>query len=409
MAQHIAGRAEERHPEVALGAEGPQVGVVGEHPAHIGGVEADLAGADLLAGRALEGILDVTDQAITGPEGQGPDPAVIGADTLGHEGVAHLEPLGQVPDERREEIGRGDRRRPFRHRPQLGLRPGALLHLLPGPLVQPGVLDGDGRLGREQLQHPDPPLGEGVGGEPVLHVEHADHGPLAQHRSAEQGAGACAHDVGVVGRPLVHRGVGDHHRLAGPAHELHHAARQVLAPFQGHPGLGLHRDQVWRPRHSHVGPAVALQQEHAAIRPGRLQRHIHHPFQQPLQVHDPGDGLSRIHDAGHVQGVFQRASGLEHLPQGRGGQRRFQALQRRVTPLHLSDLGRGTPLAVAIPGLGQEDQRHLGLAPPQPELSVALVDQGPVPGRGLGPRRCQCRLVQLHRVADALLRPGPLG
>ncbi len=103
MAENAAVGVEQRHSEVADGAERLEALVVGvqlEHP--VGDVRQPAVVDHRLAGRVGDVVLEVAEEAIADPEGERPQ-AVLPFEILGHPGALLVDGAGQVPDELVEE------------------------------------------------------------------------------------------------------------------------------------------------------------------------------------------------------------------------------------------------------------------------------------------------------------------
>ena len=181
----------------------------------------------------------------------------------------------------------------------LGLEPiPELCHLR----EQPGVLDGDGRVRREDLDDLEPLGRERSRRQVVLQVEHPDQAPLVQHRRAQHRPRLGRLDVGIARVLAVAAGVLEHDAFAGAPNVVDHPLRQL--PELGQPRGAVQLDARCCRRAVRLHPrfAVALEHERPLLGAGVLQRELEQRAEQTLELDLSRDGPRCLHDARQVQG-----------------------------------------------------------------------------------------------------------
>jgi hypothetical protein len=277
--------------------------------------------------------------------------------------------------QRRVQLVRGDVQ-------ELVARPHRLAPFPAGPPRRPAarallldearLLERDGRLGRQQLEHGEARRREQAGQGPVLQVHQPHHLGAVAHRQAQHRARPDRSTYSSR-RTAPGRGVVQDHPLAG--------ARDVLDQAAGRSGTAAVRRRVST---SCARPAPAPPprcagsrrgQEHAGPRgPALLQHHLHQPGQQAPQLHLAGDRLGGLHHRQQVQLL-----GAGEPCRSRAGR---SCGKDRV---ELGHLAAGAPAGVGVAGQAQPGVGQL-VAAPGSEESRPLA-RGPAPRRAGGRRR----------------------
>ena len=284
--------------------------------------------------------------------------------------------------------------------------------LLEAP-VEAGVGDGDGGLGREDLEHLEPPGREGAGGEVVLQVERADRLAPVHQRHAEDGAGAARLDVGVAGVGRVAGGVAEHHALAAADGIADDGERQApLADGDAGEHLDAHGRFAARPPHVGLGLEGQLrlvaEEQQTALRAGVLDEDADQLLEQLADDDLAGDDLGGPDDGVEIQirgGVA--AGGADRRPGRRRRPRRLGEVGELA--LEISHLGLGPPEAVEVVRLPQEAVGDPPAPPAEPEASGELVAERLVLYVVVGARRLDGALVEIRRGVRAPVDPRPLG
>ena len=248
----------------------------------------------------------------------------------------------------------------------------------PGDLgEQASITDGDGGLGREQLQHLESVRRERSARQVVLEVHHPDEAALVQHRRAKDRRRLVARDVRVAPVGGVARRVREHDALRCAPHVIDNRGRQISARGHGRALQHMHLGHVHGAASLNERLALVLQDEKALASAGILDQDAHQFREQPFQIDLTTDGLRRLHDGDEVDardlgsgGGLRQCLGLEAGDLGReaGGQGTIATVQVR-------DLRAGAPLGVGVPRFGQEPGGNAWMSSLQPEPGVQFVRQ----------------------------------
>ncbi len=111
VAHHPATGVEQRDGEIALHRQRLEAFALGgEMVGHLLGVVTHLSAQHLLAGRALQVVLDVAEEAVPGPQGQGAY-TLTGGSEFGDETITYAEGVGGMLHQRLHEVFAGGPRR----------------------------------------------------------------------------------------------------------------------------------------------------------------------------------------------------------------------------------------------------------------------------------------------------------
>ncbi len=245
--------------------------------------------------------------------------------------------------------------------------------------IEHGVLERDGRLRGEQLEHGEPPGGERPGDEPVLQVEQAEQPGLPHDREAQHRSRPLAREILVLQERVPGGGVVEQHALVAAADVVENGLRQ-----RGRRRLA----RVEQPRRA----------------PGRRDRRRGRQAIFPDQEHDPlsgarvldHDAQEHLEQARELELAGDALRGLDHGQdvellgpdgEGDGGGDRLARGEEGITLVELLDLGVGAPAEIGGAGLSQVGVCGRGQAARAVEPGGELAGDGLVLDEAALPRR----------------------